>query len=170
MMNQRITSLACDDLHSAAATARANRSLCVGSRSFALSCDDATPRQVIPRQRNSALNSINPARHTMNTIQLIPSNGRLQPFPPMPDPTLAPTPRHLGDCRSEKEIQSSSHGTKSLSCASVIALLLSLMVLFGTQTMRAAEHVWSGASGNKLFSNPANWSSGGVPRDWEDPM
>src|SRR5215217_1195684 len=27
----------------------------------------------------------------------------------------------------------------------------------------ATTHVWSGAGGDSLFSNPANWSSGGAP-------
>jgi autotransporter-associated beta strand protein len=40
---------------------------------------------------------------------------------------------------------------------------LGLALLACATNLLAATHVWSGAGGNSLFSNPANWSSGGVP-------
>lgn len=44
------------------------------------------------------------------------------------------------------------------------SLLLTIVIALCVNLGHAATtHVWSGAGGNGLFSNPANWSSGGAP-------
>jgi fibronectin-binding autotransporter adhesin len=41
--------------------------------------------------------------------------------------------------------------------------LLALAAVVFTSSVRAATHTWTGAGGNKLFSNPANWAGNNVP-------
>jgi fibronectin-binding autotransporter adhesin len=43
------------------------------------------------------------------------------------------------------------------------ALPATFLLLVSAPTARAGGHTWSGAGINDLWSNPANWSSGGVP-------
>ena len=44
----------------------------------------------------------------------------------------------------------------------LLALAVALLAM-SLQPVSASPHTWSGAGGDRLFSNPANWASGGAP-------
>src|SRR6185369_195953 len=44
-----------------------------------------------------------------------------------------------------------------------LVVILASLVAAAVGTSSASTHVWSGAGGDGLFSNSANWSSGGAP-------
>ena len=50
----------------------------------------------------------------------------------------------------------------------LLAALLGLIIITSGKPAQAATHIWSGAV-NSLWSNPDNWSSGGVPALFETP-